>query len=1118
MSNLIYDGNANTGGTSPATVVDIEGASVTIIGLGTLVREDYAFTSWNTSSDGSGTDYIAGATIVLTAGNITLYANWTRTHATIYYHPNGTDNVTASILERHVVGEVITTPSEDSFDWAKHNFIANGWNSISEGGGIAYPSNNTFIMPNHDVRLYLQWIRISCTITFDPQIVGRDSHSYDVPISYVNYNVSLDAINTEVTKLLTHWTDHADGSGNSYFSSSLSMWSINIVNPKTEKTFYGQWADILKVIYDGNGHTSGEMPYSRNYSYTKDYPIQKLVSSSLYRKSNFMFSHWCTTADGLGVDYNASDYFTSGTTDVTLYAIWEPSFIVTFNTNFGGNVGSDEEIKLELKYSSDLQEITIDENMFSNYTKPHHKKLGWTISADNSGVIFLPGEKVKIQNTAITFYVYWIYEYQVTFNITPYYDTVHAPYFIPLVTILKHSVYLTIPTTYFIDYESTGYLTFDGTKARFVNWNTALDGSGISYAPGDKINVFAEDIILYTQWSIVPKIVFHNNIFGVPDAVTYKHNELATSYTFTTYLNTVGTKGSTTTFFTNWNTAADGSGTSYFEGDVLVITDDTVIIYAQWVNGRSLTLHENFYLNEAISDPFYNTITSGILGSSDNIQIGVDFIISESLRGTLTNTKYEITAWCTTADGTGTTYNINDALLVQNSTDHPEEYVLYAQWTYKPAVYYYTPSSNYNEFLFNVVYYEDTFKYGYYLRSSPENTYVGSYDTAWEALLASWHADPPIFNVPNTTFYGCWYHDYDPAYPTDKTKAKFTTSLHTSQIVATVEWLVNVKRVPPYSRGLPGTIAIVATDKINDTATMTMNNATFIDWSESGENNFVVHAGGSEIIRNNYDKLLYAHFKYTSSVAFRTTGSTGGTAPPSKEYAIGDVVTIPDCTLVKQFHSLTGWMIVLDIANRTIYDDIVLHVGDTFIMPERSNSSVTFEPVWFAIPMLRYVSLNNAMVLPEASAHLEATTVTINYLGQHINSQTNRQFTNWSTDSSNEGLSYVKGDTFIMPSTDVTLYAIWKHLLQISFVYASDIIDTVSVIEDTVIRLPTKLQTLNNKQFLYWSSNPSDIGDRFTADQVYTATMIGNHTFYAIWKPLDQVATNSFYTVYVKPK
>lgn len=71
--NITYIGNNNTSGTAPASAT--YSVSNTIANEGTLKRSGYLFDGWNTSPNGSGTNYAAGS-LYLLGGNLILYAKW----------------------------------------------------------------------------------------------------------------------------------------------------------------------------------------------------------------------------------------------------------------------------------------------------------------------------------------------------------------------------------------------------------------------------------------------------------------------------------------------------------------------------------------------------------------------------------------------------------------------------------------------------------------------------------------------------------------------------------------------------------------------------------------------------------------------------------------------------------------------------------------------------------------------------------------------------------------------------------------------------------------------------------------------------------------------------------
>ena len=119
----------------------------------------------------------------------------------------------------------------------------------------------------------------------------------------------------------------------------------------------------------------------------------------------------------------------------------------------------------------------------------------------------------------------------------------------------------------------------------FAHWNTAADDSGTRYE--DKATVsLEEDTTLYAIWKEDTKehtITFNaNGGSGTMDALTVEDNAETTLTA-----NAFSREGYT---FANWNTAADGSGTSYADGAAISVTEDTTL-YAIWTeNAKTYTV------------------------------------------------------------------------------------------------------------------------------------------------------------------------------------------------------------------------------------------------------------------------------------------------------------------------------------------------------------------------------------------------------------------------------------------------------------------------------------------------------------------------------------------------
>lgn len=119
--------------------------------------------------------------------------------------------------------------------------------------------------------------------------------------------------------------------------------------------------------------------------------------------------------------------------------------------------------------------------------------------------------------------------------------------------------------------------TFTRENYTFTGWNTAADGTGMTYADGATVN-FSADTTLYAQWTQNPVITFNaNGGEGTMGTQTVKPNEAtaltANSFTRADY------------DFTGWNTAKDGTGTAY-DDKANITTNENVTLYAQW------TLHK----------------------------------------------------------------------------------------------------------------------------------------------------------------------------------------------------------------------------------------------------------------------------------------------------------------------------------------------------------------------------------------------------------------------------------------------------------------------------------------------------------------------------------------------
>ena len=136
---------------------------------------------------------------------------------------------------------------------------------------------------------------------------------------------------------------------------------------------------------------------------------------------------------------------------------------------------------------------------------------------------------------------------------------------------------------------------FQKTGYEFVGWNTKADGSGKDYSPGNTFKWTAQsDLTLYAQWKPITYIVrFHGN-----GATSGTMTDQTLTYDKKETLKPNAFKKKKADFI-EWNTKADGSGTSYKDkASVLNLTTQkgkVIDLYAIWDNEPILTVIDNAY-------------------------------------------------------------------------------------------------------------------------------------------------------------------------------------------------------------------------------------------------------------------------------------------------------------------------------------------------------------------------------------------------------------------------------------------------------------------------------------------------------------------------------------------
>jgi uncharacterized protein (TIGR02145 family)/uncharacterized repeat protein (TIGR02543 family) len=589
---VIYNGNGNTSGSVPVdSTVYESGASVTVkANTGNLVKTGYTFTGWNTAPNGSGTAYAAGVSFNIGNANGTLYAQWTQNPSfTLTYNANGSTSGSVPVDANAYEAGTSATVKANVGNLVKTGFTFVGWNRAANGSGKAYSAGDTLMFGCANDTLHAQWTQNpTYTLTYN----GSGNTSGSVPVDANAYEAGFSAsVKANSGNLLkagfafTGWNSAANGSGRAYATGdTLKFGNAN-------DTLYAQWVRAFSVIYIGNGNIGGAVP-TDTAKYQQGAAATVIGNTGNLIKTGFVFTGWNRTASGSGKTYAAGDTVLVGSSNDTLFAKWAAVFAVTYSGNgsTSGMIPADT-----VRYQQGTSATVLDNS--GNLGRSGYAFAGWNSAANGSGKAYAAGDTLKIGGANIILHAEWTQVYSVTYNgnfstsgtvpIDPGSYAQNAS-----VTILGNTGNL----------QKTGYT--------FVGWNTAADGSGISYAALNHFAISA-NVTLYAKW--VRYVTFNGQ------GATVAPNPLVATIVYpATTLSSLPTPPQKTSYvFDGWYTGANGTGTkistsTYISANIevyakWVIKDIDGNIYTEITIGTQTWMVENFratHLNDNLLIPY----------------------------------------------------------------------------------------------------------------------------------------------------------------------------------------------------------------------------------------------------------------------------------------------------------------------------------------------------------------------------------------------------------------------------------------------------------------------------------------------------------------------------------
>ena len=619
---LSFDANGGEG-TMPARTFEV-GVSQAIK-ANTFTRSGYTFTGWNTEPDGSGTTYTDGQEITL-SGDLILYAQWklfTPTYVDLGLSVKwATCNIGATAPEGY--GDYFAwgeTEPKSNYDWSTYKYC-NGsetsltkYNTSSDYGTI----DNKTTLELSDDAARANWgeawrmptdnewheLKNNCTWKWTTQngVNGYEvtsktnGNSIFLPAASGRYVTSVDGVGSYgrywTSSLYESEPNRAYGLG---FNSGSVDWYVNYrCYGHTVRAVFSENdtpSTFVTLSFDANGG-EGTMP-----AQTFEAGVSQAIPTNVFTRSGYYFVGWNTSPDGSGTTYTDGQEITLSE-DLILYAQWKlftPTYVdlglsvkwATCNVGatspegygdyfaWGEIAPKDEYSWATYKYCKGSETSLIKYNTSSDYGMVDNKT---TLEFTDDAARVNWGGKWRMPTTA---------EQDELRNNCTWTWTTQSGVNGYKVTSNTNGNSIFLPAT---GYRNGTYVGNVGSTGMY--WSSSLDSSEPSRAGRLSFDSSVEGVNVNSKGPFrgcgrTVRAVFSE--YDTPSTfVTLSFDANGGEGTMAAQLFEAGVSQAiaANTFtrdgyvFNGWNTAANGSGTSYTDKQSITISQD-ITLYAQW--------------------------------------------------------------------------------------------------------------------------------------------------------------------------------------------------------------------------------------------------------------------------------------------------------------------------------------------------------------------------------------------------------------------------------------------------------------------------------------------------------------------------------------------------------
>ena len=341
---------------------------------------------------------------------------------TVTYNLNDGAGTTPVDSGTYTAGQIITIVDTPN-DLVKTGYEFNGW-TIDQGGlGTVYTQRETVAIGSTNVTFYAKWTAIP---THNVIYHGNGSQSGSVTDS-TEYRLN-DIVTVKDKGDLTK-SGYTFIGWNTNSSATTALYSPDhtFSMGSADTNLYAIWslASTCTVTYDANYpsllNRSGIVPVDTT-GYLNGQEVIVINNTGNLAVPGYRFSHWNTTDNGGGTSYYPGNpvtgKFNAGSSNVTLYAQWVPTYTVTYDENdtilkpATGSVPVDSYEYIE----NDSTPVSVLGNP-GTLARSGYTLDGWCVNADGTGTTYTSGNQFFMGNTDVILYAKWtqIPTYSVTY-------------------------------------------------------------------------------------------------------------------------------------------------------------------------------------------------------------------------------------------------------------------------------------------------------------------------------------------------------------------------------------------------------------------------------------------------------------------------------------------------------------------------------------------------------------------------------------------------------------------------------------------------------------------------------------------------------------------------------